>query len=147
MGGAIAIKLCHDNLIQNVLALVVIDVVEGTALAALSDMPAILKHRPKRFKKIEEAIHWSSTSTDCYCRLPGARQSVPSQFKLSADGSYYEWIIELDKTARFWVSWFTGISKEFLEIKQGKILIVGHIERLDSELIVSFVDYFFFHNQ
>jgi len=135
MGGAVAIRVCHEKLIPRVLAVVVIDVVEGTAIAALADMPAILKHRPKRFQKLEEAIHWASTSLDCYCQLPGARQSVPSQFKLSANGSYYEWIIDLEKTAKFWVGWFTGISKEFLDCQQGKILIVGHVERLDSELI------------
>jgi protein phosphatase methylesterase 1 len=29
----------------------------------------------------------------------------------------------------------TGISHEFLECKQGKVLIIGHVDSMDSELI------------
>jgi hypothetical protein len=38
--------------------LVVIDVVEGTALSALPHMHAILQHRPKQFASLDEAILW-----------------------------------------------------------------------------------------
>jgi protein phosphatase methylesterase 1 len=56
MGGAIAAKACP--LIRNLAGLVVIDVVEGTALAALPAMQNILENRPKNFNSIEEAIQW-----------------------------------------------------------------------------------------
>uniref|UniRef100_A0A7E4UZE1 Protein phosphatase methylesterase 1 n=1 Tax=Panagrellus redivivus TaxID=6233 RepID=A0A7E4UZE1_PANRE len=132
MGGSVAIRLCHDKLIPKVLSLVVIDVVEGTALAALADMPTVLRHRPKVFKTLEKAVQWASTSGDSMSRLPGSRQSVPSQLKKTDAG--YEWIVDLAATKPFWLGWFQGISKEFLACSQGKILIIGHVDRLDVEL-------------
>lgn len=142
MGGAMAIRLCHENLIPKVLSLIVIDVVEGTALASLHDMPTVLRHRPKHFKSLECAIKWASTSLDCLCRLPGARQTVPSQLRKNEHSRMYDWIIDLKKTEPYWVEWFTGISEEFLDCKQGKILIIGHVDRLDADLTVSFFIHF-----
>jgi protein phosphatase methylesterase 1 len=135
MGGAMAIRLCLENLISKVLSLVVIDVVEGTALSSLSNMPQVLRRRPQHFKTLEEAIHWSTTSSDSLCRLPGARQTVPSLLRKNDETGFYEWICDLKKTQPFWIEWFTGISHEFLECKQGKVLIIGHVDSMDSELI------------
>uniref|UniRef100_A0A914P6T7 Protein phosphatase methylesterase 1 n=2 Tax=Panagrolaimus davidi TaxID=227884 RepID=A0A914P6T7_9BILA len=135
MGGAMAIRLCREKLISNVLSLIVIDVVEGTALSSLANMPQVLRRRPKNFKTLEEAIHWATTASDTLCRLPGARQSVPSQLRKNEQTGLYEWICDLAKTQPFWVSWFTGISHEFLECSQGKVLIIGHVDSMDSELI------------
>lgn len=133
-----AIRLCRDNLIHKVLSLIVIDVVEGTALSSLANMPQVLRRRPKNFKSLEEAIHWATTASDALCRLPGARQSVPSQLRKNEQTGLYEWICDLTKTQPFWIQWFTGISHEFLECKQGKVLIIGHVDSMDSELIVNF---------
>jgi protein phosphatase methylesterase 1 len=135
MGGAMAIRLCRDNLISKVLSLVVIDVVEGTALSSLSNMPQVLRRRPQHFKTLEAAIHWSTTTTDSLCRLPGARQTVPTQLRKDEKTGVYEWICDLRKTQPFWVEWFTGISHEFLSCKQGKVLIIGHVDSMDSDLI------------
>ncbi len=56
MGGAIAAKAASK--IKNLVGVVVVDVVEGTALAALSNMHSILERRPKSFHSIEAAIQW-----------------------------------------------------------------------------------------
>jgi hypothetical protein len=39
-------------------ALVVVDVVEGTAMSALDGMTAILRARPQRFRSTHEAVEW-----------------------------------------------------------------------------------------
>lgn len=56
LGGAIAVHAAQN--IPDLLGLVVIDVVEGTALGALSSMQAILRGRPLSFNTIEDAIKW-----------------------------------------------------------------------------------------
>lgn len=56
MGGAIAVEAAHH--IDSVVGLCVIDVVEGTALDALSSMQSILRGRPSHFKSLPQAIQW-----------------------------------------------------------------------------------------
>ena len=58
MGGAIAVHTAERDLIPSLSGLVVIDVVEGTAMEALSSMQSFLRGRPKVFKSIEHAIEW-----------------------------------------------------------------------------------------
>jgi protein phosphatase methylesterase 1 len=58
MGGAIAARAAASNQIKNLVGVVVIDVVEGTALAALPSMHNILENRPQKFPSIEDAIQW-----------------------------------------------------------------------------------------
>lgn len=56
MGGAVAVQVSH--LLKSVVGLCVIDVVEGTALDALSSMQSILRGRPSQFNSIQHAIQW-----------------------------------------------------------------------------------------
>lgn len=58
MGGAIAIHTAYNNFIPSLIGLVVIDVVEGTAMDALSSMQSFLRGRPKNFNSLENAIEW-----------------------------------------------------------------------------------------
>ncbi len=58
MGGAIAAKAAASGRIKNLAGLVVVDVVEGTALLALSHMHSILENRPQSFDSLESAIQW-----------------------------------------------------------------------------------------
>lgn len=39
-------------------------------------------------------------------------------------------------TEQYWASWFTGLSKKFLEAKGGKLLILAGTDRLDKELMI-----------
>lgn len=59
MGGALAVHTTVRNLIPSLIGLVVIDVVEGTALEALTSMQTFLRGRPAIFKSMEHAIEWS----------------------------------------------------------------------------------------
>lgn len=56
MGGAVAVETAR--ILPGVVALCVIDVVEGTALESLSSMQSVLRNRPSGFKSIESAIQW-----------------------------------------------------------------------------------------
>jgi protein phosphatase methylesterase 1 len=55
MGGAIAIRVAHDCEAK-LAGLIIIDVVEGTAIDALPFMDNILASRPKHFDSMEAAI-------------------------------------------------------------------------------------------
>lgn len=66
MGGALAVHVAHElnknkscsSIEYDVRAVVVIDVVEGTALAALDCMQRVLLNRPNSFSSIRSAIRW-----------------------------------------------------------------------------------------
>lgn len=56
----------------------VVDVVEGTAMAALSNMQMVLSKRPTSFPSIEAAVMWGVSSGNIR-NLDSARVSLPSQ--------------------------------------------------------------------
>ena len=67
MGGAIGVHTavdCHE-LIPNLAGLVVIDVVEGTAIDALQGMQSVLRSRPTEFPSLDYAIEWRSVCHLC----------------------------------------------------------------------------------
>lgn len=83
MGGAIATRATINQdteLAQNLAGLVVIDVVEGTAIEALSGMQAILKGRPAMFNSLEKAIEWAVRSGQTK-NVESARLSMPAMLK------------------------------------------------------------------
>ncbi|XP_023019174.2 protein phosphatase methylesterase 1 [Leptinotarsa decemlineata] len=88
MGGAIAVETARK--LDSILGLCVIDVVEGTALDALSSMQSILRGRPSHFKSLPHAIQWCYKGGQTH-NLEAARVSMPGQVlntktgKLAAD--------------------------------------------------------------
>ncbi|MFH4983600.1 hypothetical protein AB6A40_010309 [Gnathostoma spinigerum] len=62
MGGALAIHAAVSGNMVNVVGLVVVDVVEGTALEALSSMTRLLADRPRQFPSIESECCTTSFS-------------------------------------------------------------------------------------
>ncbi|KAK5584399.1 hypothetical protein RB653_006010 [Dictyostelium firmibasis] len=136
MGGAVVIKTSYTNKINNLFGLIVIDVVEGTALLALSSMKSILAKRPKSFDSIKDAIKWS-ISSNIVKNIESARVSVPSQIKLNPEDGKYHWIAHLEKTDKYWNDWFLGLSKEFLSSRALKLLILAGTDRLDRELTIA----------
>ncbi len=99
MGGAVAAKVAASGKIKNLKGVVVIDVVEGTALGALSSMHSILEQRPTSFKSPEEAIHWS-ISSGMLNNPESARYSIPSQLQQIDDK--WIWKTDLFKTEDHW---------------------------------------------
>lgn len=80
LGGAIAVRtsLLTESFGSALAGLVVIDVVEGTALDALQSMQSFLRGRPKEFPCLEKAIEWSVRSGQTK-NVESARISMPSQ--------------------------------------------------------------------
>lgn len=82
MGGAIAIHVANKNLLSSLIGLIVIDVVEGTALEALANMQSFLRGRPKSFSSLEKAIEWA-VRTGHVRNVDSARVSMIGQLKKS----------------------------------------------------------------
>lgn len=63
MGGGIAVHVASDpSMRERIKGLIVVDVVEGTALEALPTMLGVLQRRPQQFYDYEDAINWRSKS-------------------------------------------------------------------------------------
>jgi len=82
MGGAIAIHVANKDLLPTLIGLIVIDVVEGTALEALANMQSFLRGRPKSFASLEKAIEWA-VRTGHIRNADSARVSMIGQLKKS----------------------------------------------------------------
>lgn len=80
MGGAIAVHIAAKKILPNLSGLAVIDVVEGTALDALSSMQSFLRSRPQKFGSLKQAIEWSIRSGQLR-NLTSAKISMAGQLK------------------------------------------------------------------
>ncbi|CRK99431.1 CLUMA_CG012582, isoform A [Clunio marinus] len=78
MGGSVAVHIAHMKLISSLLGIIVIDVVEGTALESLQSMQSFLRSRPNYFKSIPNAIEWCVRSGQIR-NLESAKVSMPGQ--------------------------------------------------------------------
>lgn len=78
MGGAIAVHVANQRLIETLIGVIVIDVVEGTAMDALSSMQSFLRSRPTHFSTVPQAIEYSVRSGQIR-NLESARVSMPGQ--------------------------------------------------------------------
>ncbi|OCF61135.1 protein phosphatase methylesterase 1 [Kwoniella mangroviensis CBS 10435] len=122
---------------------IVLDVVEGTAIEALPLMKSILSQRPTQFRSVVDAIHWHLTSNTLR-DTEAARVSVPS-FLIpdpsnsnngGGGGEKQIWRTDLLATEPYWEEWYIGLSKRFLEAKCARLLVLAGQERLDKELMV-----------
>ena len=84
MGGALAVHTALTAQIPNLCGLCVIDVVEGTAMDALSSMQSFLRGRPKSFPSLSYAVEWTVRSG--HKNVDSARVSVPGQLKAVKTG-------------------------------------------------------------
>ena len=81
LGGAIAVRSSLlSEFAHSLSGLIVIDVVEGTAMDALQSMQSFLRSRPKSFVSLEKAIEWSVRSGQTK-NVESARISMPAQLK------------------------------------------------------------------
>jgi protein phosphatase methylesterase 1 len=125
-----------EKVIPGLSGVVVIDVVEGSALASLALMPLFLSKRPASFGCLEDAIEWSIKSSTLH-NIASAKISIPAQLKVDPDSGAYVWRTDLAKTEPWWQDWYTGLSAKFLSIKVTKMLIVAGRDRMDDELTVA----------
>jgi protein phosphatase methylesterase 1 len=78
MGGALAVHIANMELIPTLVGIIVIDVVEGTAMESLQSMQSFLRSRPTHFKSIPNAIEWCVRSGQIR-NIESAKVSMPSQ--------------------------------------------------------------------
>ena len=84
LGGAVAVRAAP--LVSNAIGLIVIDVVEGTAIDALRSMQGFLRSRPAQFSSISKAVEWCVRSGQIR-NIHSAKVSVPGQIKNIEDGT------------------------------------------------------------
>lgn len=82
MGGALAVHctVLIQEILPTIVGMIVIDVVEGTALEALQSMQSLLRGRPKSFPTLEKAVEWCLRSGQTK-NLEAAKVSMPGQLK------------------------------------------------------------------
>lgn len=136
MGGAIAAKAALED--QNnggVLAgLFMLDVVEGSAIAALPHMDAIVSQRPKGFKSVEHAIQWAIQSNTIK-NPDSARVSIPLQIRSNENSAVFR--TDLFRTKQFWEGWFRGMNNSFLAVNAPKELIIAGSDRTDRQMMIA----------
>lgn len=100
MGGAIAVHTVYRNLIPSAIGLVVIDVVEGTAMDALQSMQSFLRSRPPSFTNLQIAIEWCVRSGQVR-NVESAKVSMPGQLKnsLTNEPATKELPLQVDEAA------------------------------------------------
>ena len=136
LGGAVVTELGGRGTYKaRLLGVAVLDVVEGSAVESLHSMGSILAQRPARFIDIPAAIDWH-IRTRRLRNSNSARVSVPALFAQSND-SQYTWRTDLQATKPFWQDWFTDLSRKFLSLPCGKLLILAGTDRLDKPLMIA----------
>ncbi|GFZ48458.1 Protein phosphatase methylesterase 1 [Saitozyma sp. JCM 24511] len=121
--------------------IIVLDVVEGTAVESLPLMKGILSSRPTSFRSVVDAIHWHLHSSSIR-NATSARVSVPSYLTPSPDETdpgpqgKQIWRTDLLATEPYWAEWWGGLSQKFLTAKCARMLVLAGQERLDKDLMV-----------
>ncbi|CAM6031460.1 unnamed protein product [Sphagnum compactum] len=85
MGGAICVHAAETEQLLTLVGVIVIDVVEGTAMEALASMQSFLRSRPSHFKSIQHAIEWSVRSGQIR-NVQSAKVSMPGQITNTKTG-------------------------------------------------------------
>jgi len=140
LGGMICTRLASTGVLgQPLVGVMVLDVVEGSAVEAIQFMKTHLAARPQRFSSVEEAIEWHVRNR-VIRDASSAAISVPGLLKVvvKEDGNVegFTWKTNLIRTQPWWEGWFSGMSKAFLQSKCTKSLILAGTDRLDKELMV-----------
>eukprot|EP00127_Corallochytrium_limacisporum_P006251 Clim_evm10s223 gene=Clim_evmTU10s223 len=159
MGGGLVAELAardQDPSKRRLAAVILLDVVEGTALESLSKMGQFVRSRPPRFRTVEDAVAWAHRSGQVR-NLHSARISIPAQLKAvgsklsvtsddieskandndTNDGNGYEWRVDLMSTEPFWRGWFEGMTEKFLKGHCLKLLVIAGVDRMDKELTIA----------
>jgi protein phosphatase methylesterase 1 len=153
----VAIRLCKDPRLSGMAecaGLVVVDMVEGSALASIDHMRETLGRMPRGFGSVEQAIQWT-LSAGIVKNLESCKISVPAQLVpvratetrrplelsrpplallLQVEGGL-AWRTDLVKSAPFWRDWFTGLSEAFLSATCPKLLALASWDRIDTTLM------------
>ncbi|KAJ4827043.1 hypothetical protein Tsubulata_030791 [Turnera subulata] len=135
MGGSVAVHVAAKKTLPNVYGLVVVDVVEGTAMASLAHMQKVLSGRAQHFSSVEKAIEWSVKGGSLR-NIDSARLSVPTTLKYDDSKNCYVYRAQLEATEQYWRGWYEGLSEKFLLCPVPKLLLLAGTDRLDRTLTI-----------
>ncbi|XP_015886160.1 uncharacterized protein LOC107421438 isoform X1 [Ziziphus jujuba] len=135
MGGSVAVHVAAKKALPSLAGLVVVDVVEGTAMASLIHMQKILSSRMQHFPSIEKAIEWSVRGGSLR-NIESARVSVPTTLKYDDSKKCYTYRARLEETEQYWRGWYEGLSDKFLSSPVPKLLLLAGTDRLDRSLTI-----------
>ncbi|KAI7899432.1 Alpha/Beta hydrolase protein [Cokeromyces recurvatus] len=135
MGGSVVANTAYQKKIKNITGIAILDVVEGSAMDALTSMTKVLHSRPKTFDSYEQAIEWSLRTDTVRCK-ESASLSIPALLEPTSSNKL-KWITDLIKTQPFWSEWFQGLSEKFLNSGTAKLLLLAGTDRLDKPLTIA----------
>ncbi|XP_030520842.1 protein phosphatase methylesterase 1 isoform X2 [Rhodamnia argentea] len=135
MGGSVAVHVAAKKALPTMAGLVVVDVVEGTAMASLIHMQKILSSRMQHFSNIDKAVEWSVKGGSLR-NIESARASVPSTLKYDDSKNCYIYRTRLEETEQYWRGWYEGLSDIFLSCPVPKLLLLAGADRLDRSLTI-----------
>ena len=131
LGGAVLAKLARSFPNADFIkGLVLLDIVEETAVTSLNNMPKFLDRIPPSFPSISMAVDWHLQSL--LHNKDSAKISVPDLLHLDS----LTWKADLKSTAPFWQTWFLNLSQNFLDFSGAKLLILSTHETLDKPLMI-----------
>ncbi|KAM9910110.1 hypothetical protein OXX69_004778 [Metschnikowia pulcherrima] len=140
LGGAVLTDYItkNPNSDLNIRGLVIIDIVEETAVQSLLSMTMFLNKRPTSFSSYDDAIKWHLQSR-MLRNEESARISIPEL--LSPKNGHFTWKTHLEDMAESWDTWFANFSQKFLQCnltkhKLAKLLILSSNETLDKHLTI-----------
>ncbi|KAL9645147.1 hypothetical protein ABK040_002350 [Willaertia magna] len=121
---------------------IVVDMVEGSAVESIPNMTKFIEQRPKRYKSVDSAIKWC-IQHGLISNIESASISIPDQLKkvkahnTTETVTFYEWKTNLEDSEKYWLEWFSDLSKLFLKANGAKLLILTSTETLDKELMIA----------
>ncbi|XP_024988269.1 protein phosphatase methylesterase 1 [Cynara cardunculus var. scolymus] len=135
MGGSVAVHVAAKKTLRSLAGLVVVDVVEGTAMASLMHMQKILSNRMQYFSTLEKAIEWNVRGGSLR-NIESARISIPGTLKYDDSQMCYCHRARLQETEQYWRGWYEGLSEKFLSSPVPKLLLLAGTDRLDRALTI-----------
>ncbi|EOA20969.1 hypothetical protein CARUB_v10001304mg [Capsella rubella] len=135
MGGSVAVQVAANKTLRSLAGLVVVDVVEGTAIASLIHMQKILSNRMQHFPSIQKAIEYSVRGGSLR-NIDSARVSIPPTLRYDDSKQCYVYRTRLEETEQYWKGWYDGLSEKFLSSPVPKLLLLAGTDRLDRTLTI-----------
>jgi len=135
MGGSVAVHVAAKKVVSSIAGLIVVDVVEGTAMSSLVHMKKILASRMQYFHTVEKAVEWNVKGGSLR-NIESARVSIPSTLKYNDTKKCYTYRTPLEETEKYWKGWYLGLSEKFLSCTVQKQLLLAGTDRLDRSLTI-----------
>lgn len=142
LGGAVLTDyiMNYDHSNFDIKGLAMIDIVEETALRALTSVSHFINRRPKSFGSYSDAVQWHLHSH--LLQNPTSAKISVSDLLRRGDDNCLVWKTDISSMSEFWDSWFIKLSDNFMTCgslskhKIAKLLVLSGNDTLDKDLII-----------